>query len=197
MSNNQFGRLQFISEAGSKWTMKCECGTVIDRPRKAILRGKGKGLQSCGCLQREAAARIGRENNVRHGMKNTPTWGSWSSMRNRCQNPKNAAFHNYGGRGISVCDRWQVFENFLADMGERPSGTSIDRVDNQGNYEPKNCRWASVSAQARNRRTSRVIPTPVGDMLLCEAAQKFGIRRDTISYRLKAGWTVAKALGFE
>lgn len=88
-----------------------------------------------------------------HGMAKTPEWYAWCGMRQRCENPKNAAWKNYGGRGIKVCERWHVFENFYADMGNRPPGRSLDRVNNDGYYAPGNCRWATRSEQTANRRS--------------------------------------------
>lgn len=88
----------------------------------------------------------------------SPTYQSWQHMVHRCTNPSNSAFHCYGGRGIGVCDRWRTFENFLADMGERPPGLTLDRIDNSKGYEPGNCRWATKRAQSFNRRTNRLEP---------------------------------------
>lgn len=112
-----------------------------------------------------SAARKGNSYALRHGHSQSATYESWQAMKARCLNPHNIKFPIYGLRGITFCERWQNFENFLKDMGERPAGTSLDRIDNNGNYEPSNCRWATASQQSLNRRQplrdskGRIAPT--------------------------------------
>jgi hypothetical protein len=117
-------------------------------------------------------------------------------MRSRCQNPKHVHFDWYGGRGITVCERWQSFENFFADMGKRPDGTSIDRIDTLGNYEPGNCRWATTVTQNRNRGDFNLLIEFKGERrLLLEWAQITGIKYQTIWRRIyRANWSIERAL---
>jgi hypothetical protein len=115
-------------------------------------------------------------------------------MKQRCQNRNYHSWETYGGRGITVCERWQKFENFLADMGEPPKGASIDRIDNNGNYEPSNCRWATPKAQQRNRRVTRMLTFEGKKQPLAELAERFGIQRRTLVARIRTGWTVEDAL---
>ena len=125
---------------------------------------------------------------VTHGMTNTPIYNSWRGMIERCTNPRHKAWHNYGGRGITVCEAWRVFDGFHADMG--PSwqlGLTIDRLDNDGDYEPGNCAWRTYKQQRLNSRRINVIDTPWGRMTLGEAAYRSGLHRTTIHSRLKAG----------
>lgn len=116
-------------------------------------------------------------------------------MRQRCLYPKSNVYHLYGGAGITICDRWNVFENFLSDMGEKPDGMSLDRYPNKnGNYEPSNCRWANVFQQAENTKSARIISFNGKTMCMSAWAREIGIRTETLSWRLHNGWSIDKAL---
>ncbi len=119
-------------------------------------------------------------------------------MLTRCRNEAASDFARYGRRGVAVCDRWRLFDNFVADMGERPSKAhSIDRINNDGNYEPGNCRWATRKEQARNKRTSRLIEVDGVVRTLVEWSEMSGIHRGTISQRIRRGWSIRDAISLE
>lgn len=163
MTGQRYGFLRVVERAdtknkGARWRCLCDCGKEAVVRRSSLLAGQ----RSCGCLERygwtmeEAARRNVKEGHVAHGhsqdRRHSRTYSSWHHMKQRCTNPNNHRYSDYGGRGIGVCDRWARFENFLTDMGERPEGLTLDRVDNEGHYEPGNCRWATRSEQDHNKR---------------------------------------------
>lgn len=134
-----------------------------------------------------------RTSRLTHGMYGTATYRSWSDMHTRCSNPRFKDFAAYGGRGITVCERWRSFEDFYTDMGERPAGTTLDRIDTNGNYEPGNCRWATQCQQQRNRTNNKLTPERVEEikrlrdqgMTQRQIAARFGVCQRTVSCVLR------------
>lgn len=179
----------YVSPAGHSaptWLVKCDCGvekTVIGRELR------NSAYVSCGCKRLKGGP-------PKHGWFGTPEYSAWTSMKQRCTNPKCRNYPNYGGRGIRVCERWESsFEAFLADMGPRPSRKhSLDRENNNGNYEPGNCRWATVRQQARNKRTSRVLTVAGESATVAEWADRAGLGRSTVKERLRRNWTPENCL---
>lgn len=152
LTREKFNKLVVESYAGKRnnahyWNCICDCGNKKAIPGSNIKNGQAK---SCGCLRIEATTK----RLTTHGKSRTPTYNIWCSMRERCSNEKVKNYHRYGGRGVKVCARWEnSFESFYFDMGEKPEGLSIDRIDNNGNYEPGNCKWSTNCEQSSNRRT--------------------------------------------
>lgn len=155
----------------------CSCGKLFTARVSNVLYGTTK---SCGC----AGERHGKSK--RHGDGASPEYYSWQSMKQRCLNKNADGYHRYGGRGISICDKWiSSFEAFLADMGSRPEGFSLERIDQDGNYEPSNCKWASPSEQSRNRCDNRILDLFGEKIHLADACVKYGISRGALTARLR------------
>lgn len=169
------------------WLFRCECGSEKVLNGALVRRGS---IKSCGCRRKELIGAATR----RHGLSNTPTHKSWLSMLQRAQNPRACGHDRYYDAGIRVVDRWLVFENFLADMGPRPTGMTLDRIDNEKGYEPGNCRWATQTMQSHNRRITRWIDHAGQRRPLAEWARLAGLCETTLRDRLAAGWGVDRAL---
>ncbi len=203
LSGLRFGRLTVLERSGSfrnrpAWRCLCDCG------QHTVVRGNSLryGLtKSCGCLGDES--RSSKENKHRtHGMTDTPEYRAWRHIIYRCTKPSSKYYIHYGARGISVCSRWMfgaantdAFECFFADMGPRPSPRhSIDRIDNDGNYEPENCRWTTQDIQANNRRNTTLITINGATKPLATWAREYGIPASKLRDRMRSGWDPLSAL---
>lgn len=162
------------------WLCRCDCGT------ERFVRGSEVYLgnsTSCGCTRRT------------HGMTKTRTFKSWDSMKQRCLNPNAPDYDRYGGRGITICRRWlEKFDNFLSDMGERPEGKTLDRIDPDGNYEPENTRWATISEQQFNRRSNLKLEYQGQIRKIVDLSNESGVPLKILRWRIENGWDVARAV---
>lgn len=196
ISGKRFKRLFVLSyhsndgSGNSKWICKCDCGNIVIVRSSTLINGR---TLSCGCYGTERRKEI----RTTHGFSKVgmPEYESWKAMRGRCYNKNNEAYPDYGGRGIGVCKRWfKSFENFFADMGKKPSPQhTLDRYpNNDGNYEPSNCRWATKRQQAENTRRNRYVEYRGEFVLITRLAERLGISDDTIRNRIKKGWPIDK-----
>lgn len=200
---DRFGRLtalnnghlvQMQNQRTTYVRVKCECGTEKDVRAISLKSGI---TRTCGCGIAEKAKSIAAEHCKTHGLSNTPIYRVYRTMLSRCYNPNVERYPIYGARGIRVCDRWRGdggFENFMSDMGPRPDGYSIERRNSDGAYEPSNCRWANAKEQANNTARNRRIEWQGRNQTLAQWSEEIGIKAITIHMRIKAGWTVEKAL---
>ena len=177
------------------WLCKCSCGSEkLKRVRASeLLAGT---IRSCGCIVKEQARRNIRELMTTHGQSGTRVYQIWLAMKNRCLRESNPQYKDYGGRGIEICERWlNSFENFYADMGDPPDNEhTIERRNNDGNYEPGNCCWATRTQQSNNKRTSRLITHGGRTQTVTQWSRELGIPPMTIHNRLRRGWTVQETL---
>lgn len=192
----RFGRLTVLEVSTPKiypsgrvtprYTCECECGNKKIVTRDCLIKDKTK---SCGCLFKETRLQfLTHGHSSSHGIQ-TPTYKSWGSMLQRCLNPNNPAYYNYGGRGIRVCEQWRVFANFLKDMGEKPSADfSIERKDNDGNYEPGNCKWSTRVEQNTNQRRNLFFTIRGKTGCLSELIKHFGVNKCRTRARIELGW---------
>jgi len=197
MIGRRFGRLVVLDIAESRykkrfWHCRCDCGKECDVNGYQLRCGS---TRSCGCLVIEHASQM----NKSHGMRHSREYRAWSNMRRRCYDPSSINFHRYGLRGIRVCDRWKTFEAFLTDMGCAPTNRhQIDRIDNDGDYEPDNCRWVTSKENNRNRSNNLLLQCEGWIATQAEwaelATECLGINRGTVLARLQAGWPLIKAL---
>lgn len=187
----RYGRLEIIGKAASRngqvyMLCRCDCGTEKEIALSSLKRGL---TQSCGCYRKEKGP-----GNQTHKQSYTRTYKTWLSMRQRCLNPNNPAYKNYGGRGITIAPEWDDFAQFLADMGDVPDGMTIERINNDEGYNPSNCRWATRIEQGRNTRKCRLITHNGQTKTLSEWADEHGINRQTLGKRLDNGWDIDRAL---
>ena len=161
----------------------CACGEPFIASVNHVNAGKTTRCQKCFIPSR-----------TRHGECGTPTWHSWQSMVTRCTNPNASDYPRYGGRGITICQEWYQYESFKQDMGPRPEGHTLDRIDNNGNYTPANCRWATSTQQARNTRSTVIIEHKGVSKCTAEWAEDLDMPVATLAARLSKGWSIEKAL---
>lgn len=177
MVGKRFGRLTVIKRGPDhesngnrtrRWFCRCDCGVEVLTFGNGLRSGHAK---SCGCLHKDVIA----ARNTSHGKSGSKTYAIWAAMWARCTNPAHSAFQHYGGRGISVCERWKSFENFLADMGEQPNGFSIERKDVMGDYSPGNCKWSTAEEQANNKRNSVFVTVNGKTQTYSQWARELGV----------------------
>lgn len=190
IKGEKFGKWTVIQENGKNrhgqlmWLCVCECGKESVVMGGDLRTGRSK---SCGCWHKENL----KELKTTHGMSNSSEFRAWADMLNRCNKKNIKSYKNYGGRGIKVCDRWlDSFENFYADMGPKPTSKhSLDRIDNDGDYTPKNCRWTTMKEQINNRRNSVKYKGETAS----DASIRLGGNRNLITSRIRLGWSLEKA----
>lgn len=193
LTGERFGRLLVLQKNGYNkhhqlyWLCECDCGN-----RKNVLGfvlGRGE-CQSCGCLHKERMTQIFQT----HGKSGSPIYAIWRSMMQRCYDKNSHAYSRYGGRGINVCNKWQTFEGFYEDMGDKPKGKSLERLDNNGDYSPENVIWADIKQQNNNRRTNVFLEHNGKKQTMQQWCDELNLRIGTVWARINRGWDVSRAL---
>lgn len=188
----RYGQLLFIEDAGHNkhgqklWRLVCDCGKECIKLASAVRIGRTK---SCGCFARSGIF------NIRHGKRHSKVYSVWCNMKARCSNPQHPAYHNYGGRGIGFAPNWQSFESFLRDVGEPPSPNhTLDRINNNGNYELGNVRWTSRAVQSRNNRSNILVTISGITKCLHDWCDEYGIAPGSVYRRLSNGEDIVSAI---
>lgn len=195
LTGQKFGYLTVLSREGSSsgktkkatWRCTCICGGQVVRESQSLRSQHRPNARHCGCRHGEWV--------TKHGKSRSSTYKSWIAMRRRCMQPKDKDWANYGGRGITICISWiDSFDAFLADMGTRPRGTTLGRIENEKGYAPENCRWETPLEQGVNRRNTRFVATPRGPVPLTKLARSIGMKPVTLRARLDRGVPLERAL---
>lgn len=194
LTGRVFGLLTVLGYAGvnniraATWVCVCDCKKKVTVEGRSLLRGN---TRSCGCYRAATSKRV----HTTHGRCYTSLYNIWKGILKRCEDPTYFCYANYGGRGITVCEMWHSFPVFSEDVGERPSPKhSLDRIDNSSGYSPENCRWATYTEQARNRRSNHIIEYRGEKLVLAEWAERLGVQSQVIRQRLNEGWSIEKAV---
>lgn len=197
MLRQRFNRLVVSEEVksdkpGRWWLCQCDCGNTKVASTSKL---RGGEIKSCGCLLKERQSTWG-DRIRKHGLTSTTEYIVWNNMKQRCYNTNLPIYPHYGGRGISVCERWlESFDNFLNDMGSRPgSEYSIGRIDNDGDYCPENCRWENLDQQKKNKRWTQYVTYKREEVKLIDLCEQMGVKRGIVYGRLKNGWSLEEAL---
>jgi len=197
LMGKQFGRLTVIKRNGvSKdghilWSCRCICNKKINVNGNSLKSGHTK---SCGCLRKETSSINSKIYSTTHGHRHTSIYNIWIGMIQRCNNPKNNSYRYYGGRGIFVCKRWMKFEHFLEDVGERPKGKTLGRINNNMGYKKSNCKWSTPKEQSRNKRNTKFYYYNNKKQDLLTLAEKYNIKPATLRERISRGLSIEKAL---
>lgn len=191
LTNQKYGSLTVLSEEpaknrGTYWRCRCDCGNTVVKKTKML---RHERHPNCGCLTKQLQSI--NNSQATHRLSKSPTYQSWCMMKSRCNNPNYTHFKYYGARGITYCERWESYENFMEDMGERPKGYTLDRIDSEGNYTPSNCKWSTRENQADNRRNNVYLTYDNRTMYIKDWALVLGVKRSQIYLALYNGATLS------